>query len=75
MATLTKITKFRRHLRRRKMGTDRKRTVNAKGTTPPFPIHTPEVDANAPAAQLSPEALAARDPAAGESGGESADQS
>ena len=54
MATLTKITKFRRHLRRKKMGRDRKALVRTEGTTPVFPIHTPEVDAQAPAAQVSP---------------------
>lgn len=54
MATLTKITKFRRKLRRKNMGRDRKRALRAHGSTPSFPIHTPEVDANAPAAQVSP---------------------
>ena len=56
MATLTKITKFRRKLRRAKMGKDRKTANELHGTTPAFPIHTPEVDANAPAAQVSPKA-------------------
>ena len=54
MATLTKITKFRRKLRRAKMGTARKASNRINGTTAAFPIHTPEVDANAPAAQVSP---------------------
>ncbi len=54
MATLTKITKFRRKLRHAKMGTARKAHNRIHGTTPVFPIHTPEVDANAPAAQVSP---------------------
>ena len=54
MATLTKITKTRRRLRRAKMGRDRKRLNNLKGTTPVFPIHTPEIDAAAPASQVSP---------------------
>lgn len=53
MATLTKITKFRRKLRRKKMGRDRKRALRRDGTTPVFPVHTPEVDAAAPKAQLS----------------------
>ncbi|MEN0063541.1 MAG: hypothetical protein AAGA48_15430 [Myxococcota bacterium] len=54
MATLTKITKFRRKLRRKKMGRDRKARARNQGTTPSFPVHTPAADANAPAAQLSP---------------------
>lgn len=54
MATLTKITKFRRKLRRKKMGKDRKRALRTHGSTPAFPIHTPEIDAAAPAAQVSP---------------------
>ena len=54
MATLTKITKTRRRLRRAKMGRDRKRLNNLRGTTPTFPIHTPEIDAAAPPAQVSP---------------------
>ncbi|MEM6926146.1 MAG: hypothetical protein AAF602_04415 [Myxococcota bacterium] len=55
MATLTKITKFRRLLRRKKMGKARKAHARNHGTTPVFPVHTPEVDARAPKAQLSPE--------------------
>jgi len=58
MATLTKITKFRRKLRRKKMGRDRKARARIDGTTPSFPVHTPEADANAPAAQVSPEGRA-----------------
>lgn len=54
MATLTKITKFRRKLRKKKMGRDRKALARNHGTTPPFAIHTPEADANAPAAQVAP---------------------
>ena len=54
MATLTKITKFRRKLRRAKMGKDRKTANRIQGTTPKFAVHSPEADANAPAAQLSP---------------------
>ncbi len=52
MATLTKITKFRRNLRRKKAGRARKAAAQALGTTPAFPIHTPESHANAPEAQL-----------------------
>jgi len=54
MATLTKITKFRRKLRRAKAGKGRKTANRVNGTTPVFPIHTPEVDAQAPAAQVAP---------------------
>jgi len=54
MATLTKITKFRRRLRRAKMGRDRKTRARLDGTTPSFPIHTPEIDAAAPPAQVAP---------------------
>jgi len=48
MASNTKQTKFRRKLRNSKAGKERKRTLRAKGTTPVFPVHTPEADANAP---------------------------
>lgn len=54
MATLTKITKFRRKLRRKRAGRDRKKLAESKGTTPVFPIHTPEIDAACPPAQVSP---------------------
>lgn len=47
MATLTKITRFRRKLRRAKMGRERKRRARNHGTTPPFEIHTPDAVANA----------------------------
>lgn len=52
MPSLSKKTKFRRKLRRNKAGKDRKRTEQSKGTTPEFPIHTPEAHANAPKDQL-----------------------
>ena len=54
MATLTKITKFRRKLRRKKMGAARKAAARINGSTPAFPVHTPEVDAAAPKDQVSP---------------------
>jgi hypothetical protein len=54
MATLTKITKFRRKLRRAKAGKDRKAQLASKGSTPAFPLHTPDIDAAAPPAQVSP---------------------
>lgn len=49
MASNTKQTRFRRNLRNKKAGRDRKRALVTKGTTPSFPVHTPEADANAPA--------------------------
>lgn len=52
MATLTKITKFRRKLRRSKMGRARKNAVESTGTTPAFAIHTEDAHKNAPKDQL-----------------------
>ena len=52
MATLTKITKFRRALRRAKMGRERKAQVVQNGSTPSFPIHTADAHKNAPKDQL-----------------------
>lgn len=54
MASYTKETRFKRKLRRKKMGVARKAKLRNHGTTPKFAVHTPEADANAPAAQLSP---------------------
>lgn len=48
MASLTQKTEYRRSLRKDKMGKERKRRARNFGTTPAFPIHTPEADANAP---------------------------
>jgi hypothetical protein len=53
MASKTNQTQYRRKLRLKNQGGDRKRTLEAKGTTPVFPVHTPEVDAAAPKAQVS----------------------
>ncbi len=53
MASNTKVTEYRRKLRRSKAGRKAKNQRAAHGTTPVFPIHTPEADANAPA-QVSP---------------------
>jgi hypothetical protein len=55
MASFTKITRFRRKLREKNSGRKAKNFRANHGTTPAFPIHTPEVDANAPAAQVAPE--------------------
>ena len=54
MASFTKITRFRRKLRAKNAGRKAKNARANHGTTPKFAIHTPEVDANAPAAQVSP---------------------
>ncbi len=55
MASNTQETRFKRHLRRKNMGKERKRKLRIHGTTPAFAIHTPEADANAPA-MVSPKA-------------------
>lgn len=56
MASLTKITRYKRAQRDTRMGAKRKARIRREGTTPAFAIHTPEADANAPAEQLSPAA-------------------
>jgi len=48
MASNSKQTKFRRALRAKKAGRKAKNHRINHGTTPVFPIHTPEADANAP---------------------------
>ena len=48
MASLTQQTRFRRALRKKNAGKKRKRALALHGTTPVFPIHTPEADQNAP---------------------------
>ncbi len=53
MASFTKVTRFRRKLRDKKTGRAAAARRRIDGTTPAFPIHTPEVDAAAPAAQVS----------------------
>lgn len=54
MASKTTVTWRKRERRRRNMGRARKAELRNKGTTPAFPIHTPEVDAAAPKAQVAP---------------------
>ena len=49
MASNTQQTRFRRKLRNKKAGRKRKNALENHGTTPVFPIHTAEADANAPA--------------------------
>jgi hypothetical protein len=56
MASKTAQTEYRRAMRHKAMGHARKKQLHIHGTTPSFPVHTPEADANAPAAQLSPTA-------------------
>ena len=53
MASNTTETRFKRKLRRKKMGKARKTKLQNQGTTPKFDIHTPEADQNAPS-QVSP---------------------
>lgn len=48
MASKTQTTEYRRKIRRQNAGKARKHALENKGTTPVFPIHTPEADANAP---------------------------
>ena len=55
MATLTKITKFRRKLRRAKMGRARKAATEQQGSTPAFEVHSADAIKNAPKDQLKPE--------------------
>jgi hypothetical protein len=47
MASLTKTTKHKRHIRNKNRGKENKR-VRRRGTTPVFPIHTEAADKNAP---------------------------
>jgi hypothetical protein len=49
MASNTTETRFKRNRRRKNAGRARKARQEAVGTTPVFPIHTAEADANAPA--------------------------
>ena len=49
MASNTKQTEFRRSIRQKNAGRKRKNRLENYGSTPSFPIHTPEADANAPA--------------------------
>lgn len=51
MASNSKQTKFRRKLRRAKMGKGRKIALR-NGTTPAFSVHTAAAHANAPKEQL-----------------------
>ncbi|MED5372670.1 MAG: hypothetical protein VX899_16760 [Myxococcota bacterium] len=48
MASYTKTTKHKRKIRNKKLGRAAANRREKYGTTPVFPIHTPEADANAP---------------------------
>ncbi|GEM_PF-869662 len=48
MASETQTTRYRRKLRKANAGRRAKAERRNKGTTPSFPLHTPEADANAP---------------------------
>ena len=48
MASNTQTTRYKRKLRKKNAGKGRKAELRSKGTTPAFPVHTPEADANAP---------------------------
>jgi hypothetical protein len=53
MASKTAETWVKRERRRKNAGKVAKAARRNKGSTPSFPIHTPEVDAAAPAAQVA----------------------
>ncbi len=61
MASYTKTTRFKRKLRHKKMGTDRKSLLRSQGTTPAFEVHSADAVANAPLDQLSPAQREARE--------------
>ena len=54
MASKTQVTWVKRAIRHKNMGRLRKARLRNQGSTKAFPIHTPEVDAQAPAAQVAP---------------------
>ncbi len=54
MASKTKETWVKRERRRKNAGKAAKAARRNHGTTPVFPIHTPEIDAAAPQAQVAP---------------------
>jgi hypothetical protein len=60
MSSATQKTEFRRKRRHENAGRARKARAARLGTTPAFPLHTPEADANAPN-QVSPERDSSQD--------------
>ncbi len=49
MASRTAVTEYRRKLRKANAGKAARRVRENKGSTPAFPVHTPEADAIAAA--------------------------
>jgi len=49
MTSNTAVTEYRRELRKQNAGKAARRARENKGSTPVFPVHTPEADANAAA--------------------------
>ena len=60
MASLTQTTRYKRKLRKQKMGRKAKNYRAKHGTTPAFTVHSADAVANAPLAQLRPADRAAR---------------
>jgi hypothetical protein len=58
MASKTAETWRKRERRHKNMGRARKAALRNKGSTPAFPLHTPEIDAAAPPAQVRPQETA-----------------
>ena len=54
MASKTQVTWVKRAIRHKNMGRIRKARLRNHGSTPAFPVHTPEIDAAAPPAKVSP---------------------
>lgn len=54
MASLTQTTRYKRKLRKAKMGRKAKNYRAKYGTTPSFDVHSEAAVANAPLAQLTP---------------------
>lgn len=61
MASLTQTTKFKRKLRKKRAGRKAKNYRANHGTTPAFKVHSDDAVSNAPAAQLTAAARAARE--------------
>lgn len=55
MASKTAQTQYRRMIRNKNAGKSRKRSLQNKGSTPAFAIHTEAADKNAPKEQISPD--------------------
>ncbi len=55
MASNTAVTEYRRKLRKANAGKAARRSRENKGSTPVFPVHTPEADAIAAAKPVKTE--------------------